>query len=394
MRLGIVTSHPIQYQVPLFRALAERVDLQVYFAHRATADNQAEAGFGVGFDWDTDLTSGFRHTFLRNVSSRPSIMRFGGCDTPDVGRSLAADQIDALLVYGWHFKAYLQAARAARSLDLPVMARTDSHLDAPRSVLKRVAKAVGYPVFLRWFDAFLPTGTRAAAFLQRYRVPQKRIFVVPYCIDVDFFERGAAVARNDRERIRAEYGAASNEFVVLFVGKLIELKRVDVLLDALGSLVRRGSVLRLFIVGTGPLEAAVRRQASELGIPTAFMGFVNQSRLAAIYVAADLLVLPSQSETWGLVVNEAFACGLPAVLSDRVGCAPDMIREDLTGRIVPVGDSRGLANAIQDFAGKAHDPTVRDALAEMTAHYSPARSAEAVIAAAKAVLGKRGMHRQ
>src|SRR5580693_4237557 len=106
MRLGVVTSHPIQYQAPLFRALAERVNLHVYFAHRATADNQAEAGFGVGFDWDTNHTSGFPHTFLRNVAPRPSIMRYGGCDTPDIGRALAKDRIDALIVYGWHFKSY------------------------------------------------------------------------------------------------------------------------------------------------------------------------------------------------------------------------------------------------------------------------------------------------
>ena len=95
MRLGIVTSHPIQYQAPLFRALARCVDLRVYFAHQATAKNQAEAGFGVGFDWDTDLTGGFQHTVLQNVSRRPGITRFAGCDTPTIGKVLAADKIDA-----------------------------------------------------------------------------------------------------------------------------------------------------------------------------------------------------------------------------------------------------------------------------------------------------------
>src|ERR1700681_2797073 len=182
MHLGIVTSHPIQYQAPLFRALAERVDLTVYFAHQATGTDQAEAGFDVGFDWDTDLTDGFRHTFLENASRRPSITRFAGCDTPSVGRVLAVDNVDAVVVYGWHFKSYLQAARAGRALGIPVMVRSDSHLANPRPLATRVVKAIALPAFLGQFDMFLPTGTRSAQYLRRYRVPDSLIRIVPYCI--------------------------------------------------------------------------------------------------------------------------------------------------------------------------------------------------------------------
>src|SRR5262249_18458612 len=106
------------------------------------------------------------------------------------------------------------------------------------------------------------------------------------------------------------------------------------------------------------------------------------------YAAADLLVLPSESESWGLVVNEAFACGLPAIVSDRVGCAPDMIRHDVTGRVVPFGDGQELARAIQDFGTRAGDPAVIEGLADMTERYSPQRSAEAFIAAAEAGLAR------
>ena len=240
MRLGIITSHPIQYHAPLFRALAEQVDLHVYFAHRATGENQAEAGFGVGFEWDTDLTGGYHHSFLRNVSQRPGIIRFDGCDTPDVSRALAADQPDVVVVFGWHFKSFLQAASAARALGIPVMVRTDSHLDAPRPLAKRVMKSIAYPLFLRRFDVFLPTGTRAAAYLRHYRVSESRIRIVPCCIDVDAFKSGARKARDNREHIRAGWGVVRNELVLLFVGKLIDLKRAGDLLDAAGALVRAG----------------------------------------------------------------------------------------------------------------------------------------------------------
>jgi glycosyltransferase involved in cell wall biosynthesis len=386
MRLAIVSSHPIQYHAPLFRALAERVDLHVYFAHRATQDNQAEAGFGVGFDWDTDLTGGYRHSFLRNVSAHPGIYRFDGCDTPDVSAALAVDQPDVVIVFGWHFKSFLQAASATRALGIPVMVRTDSHLDEPRSPMRRVMKSIAYPLFLRRFDIFLPTGTRAAVYLRHYRVSESRIRVVPCCIDVDAFALGARRARENREQIRAGWGVAGNELVLLFVGKLIDLKRVGDLLDAAAVLVRTGRAVRVVLVGSGPMEAKLRQQALDLHLPVTFAGFVNQSLLPEFYTAADLLVLPSESESWGLVVNEAFACGLPAIVSDRVGCAPDMIRHDVTGRVVPVGGGPVLVRAIEEFGAKAGDRAIIEELARMTEWYSPRRSADAFIAAAEVSL--------
>ncbi|MFZ0422332.1 MAG: glycosyltransferase family 4 protein [Xanthobacteraceae bacterium] len=388
MHLGIVTSHPIQYQAPLFRALAERVDLTVYFAHRATGKNQAEAGFDVGFDWDTDLTHGFRHTFLENLSRQPSITRFAGCDTPSIGGVFAADKVDVVAVYGWHFKSYLQAARAGRRLGIPVMVRSDSHLANPRPLVKRAVKAVVLPPLLRLFDMFLPTGTRSAQYLRRYRVPESRIRIVPYCIDVDTFASAAVRGRVERERLRREFGAAAGESMVLFVGKLIALKEIPTIIEALARLVGAGQAARLVVVGSGPLAGELTAMANARSLPVTFAGFVNQTRMPEVYAAADVLVLPSSSETWGLVVNEAFACGLPAIVSDRVGCGPDMIVDGTTGSIVPVGNVERLADAIGYWTG-AHskerpDPAAtRLALGGVTARYSPASSAAAFIAAAE-----------
>ena len=384
MRLGIVTSHPIQYQAPLFRALAERVDLHVYFAHQATGDNQAEAEFGVPFEWDVDLTSGFNSSFLVNVSSAPGVTQYGGCDTPDVGEHIASRPLDAMLVYGWHLKTYLQATESCRRLGIPVIARTDSYLNTPRPLPLRIAKAVYYPIFLRQFDYFAPTGTHAVKYLKHYGVPGKKMKVVPYCIDVAWFSNRATAARRGRERLRAEWGTASDEIVLLFSGKLVPRKRPIDLLEACRLLRRRGVPARAVFVGAGLLEQELREKAVSENISAEFLGFINQSNMPDVYAAADVLVLPSVIDTWGLVVNEAFACGVPAIVSDRVGCAPDMIRENLTGRVVPMGDSQRLAGAIEEFAGRMRDRAVMKALAEMTERYSPQGSAEALIAAAKA----------
>src|SRR5437868_9871325 len=115
MRLAVVASHPIQYQAPLFRALAGMLDLDVYFAHRATAADQAAAGFGVDFEWDVDLLSGYDHYFLRNVSRAPGTSYFRGCDTPEIRARLDRHHYDAVLVMGWYLKSFWQSVAAARS---------------------------------------------------------------------------------------------------------------------------------------------------------------------------------------------------------------------------------------------------------------------------------------
>jgi len=381
LRLGVLTSHPIQYQAPLFRALAERCDLLVYFAHRATAADQAEAGFGAGFDWDTDLTTGYRSEFLPNVAGKPSVVRFGGCDTPAVAGRIALGHHDAFVVFGWHLKSYLQAAWACRKLGVPLLARTDSHLEAPRSRIKRMLKTVLYPLFLRQFDAFLPAGTRAAEYLRHYRVPAERIHVVPYCIDVERFRAGARQASAQREALRSQWGVAPGELALLFVGKLIDCKRPGDLLEAVARLRASGIAARAVFVGTGPLEARLRARAAELGDVAAFAGFTNQGAMPSCYAAADLLALPSASETWGMVVNEAFACGLPVVASTAVGCAPDLIEEGLTGALHAPGDIAGLASAIRRMAGGRERPEVAAALNAKTLQYSPVGAAEALIGA-------------
>src|SRR5258708_3796049 len=120
MRLAFVTSHPIQYYAPLFRALAKQIDLVVYFAHRATTSDQSKAGFGVQFDWDVNLLSGYTYEFLNNVASRPALDRFSGCNTPEIGERLRRGRFDAVLVQGWYLKSFLQAMLAAKLQGVPL----------------------------------------------------------------------------------------------------------------------------------------------------------------------------------------------------------------------------------------------------------------------------------
>ena len=379
-RIGFLVSHPIQYYTPIFRALARRCDLTVFFAHRQSSAQQASAGFGVGFDWDIDLLSGYESRFLDNVAGTPSTDRFAGCDTPGIADEIARGGFDAFVVPGWALRSYWQAVRACRRQGVPVLARGDSHLGGPRSLPVRIAKALVFSRLLRHFDGFLYVGQKNRDYLQHYGAPADRLFFSPHCVDNDAFATASADAllkTNPRS-------AAARR--VLFVGKLMPLKRPADLLRAVARL--RGPAVEVVFAGAGELEADLRRIAAEASVRADFLGFVNQSELPAVYASADLLVLPSDQETWGLVVNEAMACGLPAIVSEAVGCAPDLIEPGKTGAIFPVGDVEALAAAIDGVLSFDRDTTRRHLAAKMTL-YSPARAAEAIVDAA-ATLARNG----
>src|ERR1700753_924736 len=132
MRIGYVISHPIQYLTPLFRALSQQCDLTVFLPHRQTAEQQARAGFGVAFEWDIDLLSGYRSEFLTNVARHPSSDTFWGCHTPALADRIAQGGFDAVVVPGWALWTYWQAVIACRRAGVPIFVRGDSQIVGQR----------------------------------------------------------------------------------------------------------------------------------------------------------------------------------------------------------------------------------------------------------------------
>lgn len=370
LRVGIVTSHPIQYQAPWFRALALEVDLHVYFAQRDTAEKIAQDGYGIPIKWDIDLFSGYESSFLRNVSENPTGQGYSSCDTPEIGSLIKRQRYDAMIVNGWYLKSYLQTVVACWRTRVPVLVRGDSRLMPTTTPRKRLIKRLGYPLLLRAFSACLYVGQRNREYLEHYGVPAQRLFLVPHSVDNHRFELQAAAARQARERIRAELGFTKDEVVALFVGRLVPSKRPADLLSAL-QLLPRSAKIRAAYVGAGPLETDLRRQAADAGLRVSMLGFRNQTELPAIYAAADFVVLPSdEHETWGLVINEAMACGTPAVVSQAVGCCPDLVSAGQTGESYALGDLHGLAAAIARLLPLLGTETVRTALRAKMANYS------------------------
>jgi len=348
IRLTVVMTHPAQYLAPWFRHVAREpaIDLTVLYA-TAPSPAQQGVGFDRAFEWDVPLTDGYRARVLRapEPGDHVGADRFFGVDAPALADAIAETRPHAALVPGWHSVVLLRALLACRRLGVPAIYRGDSTVASGPSGFRRPLWAMRTRGLLRLYAAWLAVGTRSREYLLRFGAPAERVFHSPHCVDHERFAEGArAVSGEARVAARAAAGIAPGDFTVLFAGKLEPKKRVA---DLVRAVARLGPGAVLAVAGAGVEEPALRALAAEAGARVAWLGFVNQRELPRAYALADCLALPSDGrETWGLVVNEALACGLPSVVSDRVGCAPDLIEPGRTGETHPVGDVPALAAAL------------------------------------------------
>lgn len=351
IRLTAVLTHPVQYYAPWFRHIAARcsdIDLTVLYAAQPTAEQQG-AGFGRAFDWDVPLTEGYRCLVLRPSRPGESVHsdRFWGLDVPEIGSAIMESRPDVALIPGWHSVTLIRALWACRRQGIAALYRGDTNLGAAPTGWRRGPWKLRTRALLRLFDGYLSVGQRAREYLRRFGVSDSRIWHAPHCVDTEFFARATARHRTPEARAaaRAAWGLAPEAFVILFVGKLEPKKRP---VDLIRAAARSTPGVRLLIVGAGELERGCRAEADSLGIEVVFAGFLNQAALGRAYAAADCLALPSDgTETWGLVVNEALSSGLPCVVSDRVGCVPDLITPGETGEVFPAGDVPALMAAFE-----------------------------------------------
>ena len=345
-RLGVLVTHPIQYYSPWFSYLAKKLDLVVYYTHRQTSEDHAKTDLGVAFDWDRDLLSGYKHNWLQNRGYHREYSRFLRHDTPGIREIVGRSEFDAFLIFGWYYLSAWQTALACRKNGIPVIMRGDSHLRMKRGRLKLTAKSVIYPKLLAQFDAHLFVGTRNREYLKRYGVEDHKLFFAPHFVDTEFFRQASNRSRlnGDRERIRRELGIPQDSFLFCFVGSLIPRKSPQTLLKALTELLETTNEKRVYalFIGDGSSKRKLLELSSRCSQHTRFLGFLNQSDLPKYYQCCDALVLPSTEESWGLVVNEAMACGIPAIVSEHVGCVPDLIDDRLTGFSFPAGDVAAL----------------------------------------------------
>jgi len=377
--MAIVTSHPIQYQAPLWRELAlAGIKFEVWFLTPHAVAPSYDRDFGRTFAWDLDLLEGYPHRFLP-VEENWRIDRFNGIRLRSRWKDeFSARGITHVWVEGWRFLELWFAVLAAHSSGVHVWMRGESHNLVPEPAMHRAWKRPLLAWLFRRVERFLCIGSANRRFYLGYGISPERLSLAPYCVDNARFAKAASELSARRPELRARWGIEPEAYVVLFCGKLIAKKRP---LDLVGAARLLPSVggrpVHLLFAGDGELGRAVKEALGAPGSsPGTVTGFLNQSEIHGAFAAADCLVLPSdQSETWGLVVNEALASGLPVVVSDRCGCAEDLAAPLGPDNRYRFGDIAGLAHAIGQVAIHPPNPAQMRAVVDL---HAPWRTVETV----------------
>ena len=385
VRVAHVISHPIQYFVPLYRELAARgeVDLTVYFCSTESASTFFDAGFQREISWGGDLLSGYSSVSAVSARRRRVGRRRWTSLHLDILWHLLRRRYDVIWVHGYGSLVNWLIVLLAAATGTPVLLRDEQILTRPRPLWRRGLKAIPLRVLMRACSG-LAIGQANRRYLERYGMAPERIFFAPYAVDARDQVRQVDRLRGSASEVREQFGLDGRP-VVLFVGKLIWQKQPSLVIEAFAA-ARERCDAQLLIVGDGPLGREMKARVDKMGLDgIRFAGFLPPGEIGRAYAVADVLVLPSVSETWGLVVNEAMSVGIPAIVSDRVGCCDDLVRPGPAGIVVPHDDAAALADAIVRVV---NDAALRGVLSkrslERIASYSIAACADGIVSACQA----------
>ncbi|MBI1780016.1 MAG: glycosyltransferase family 4 protein [Sphingobacteriales bacterium] len=348
-RLAIVSTHPIQYNAPLFKLLSKQewLSIKVFYTWGQSKGKVFDPGFGKDREWDIPLLDGYDYQFVENISGEPGSHHFKGIINPSLISEIEAYNPDGLLVFGWSFQSHLKVIRYFNKR-MPVIFRGDSTLlDEPAQfTVRKIVRRF----FLRWVyshvDYVLYAGTANRHYFEQLGLKSHQLLFAPHAIENERFSDEDGVYEQDAFFWRRELGIKDHELVFLFAGKLEPKKDPELLLNTFMKLGLHDA--RLIFVGDGVLEASLKEKANT-DSRIIFLPFQNQSRMPVVYRLGNIFVLPSKGpgETWGLAVNEAMACGRPVLVSDKCGCATDLVKNHHNGFIIRARDENEWKCALQ-----------------------------------------------
>jgi glycosyltransferase involved in cell wall biosynthesis len=375
-RLVIVTEIISPYRIPLFNALAEHpgVDLHVIFL--AETDPKLR-------QWEVYMHE-IRFSFQVLYSWRKRIGKYNALLNFGVQKALDQSRPDVILCGGYSYIASWQALLWGRKHGVAFLLWSESNLQdlrgsyGPIEFLKKQ--------FLRRCTGFIVPGTSALEYLTALRVKHEKIFTAPNAVDNELFARAAGITRRDAAALRSDLSLPSRYFI--FVGRLVREKGIFELLSAYANLERNlRAEIGLVFVGDGQCRQELEKASLSIS-PGAikFTGFAQRDQLGAHYALSEALILPTYTDTWGMVVNEAMACGLPVIVSRAAGCAADLVRENWNGSLVDPRDVAGLEQAMSRLALQPElSKTMGAHSAEHIREYSPEKWSNSVARAIQVI---------
>jgi glycosyltransferase involved in cell wall biosynthesis len=347
-RVAVVAPEPTPYRAPVFDLLAERpeLDLTVIYSGRSL----------MWRTWRVEPRHCAR--FLRGfrVPGARRLVHHEFPVTPGIFGTLEKARPDVVAVVGWSTFASQAALAWCRARHVPYILEVDSHDEGDRAGWRRAVKGLVVPSLFRGASGVLAAGELARRSVVARGADPARVRRFAVTIDAPEFRCRAQALAPRRSELRGELGLAEGDVAVLSAGRLAPEKGLDVLVRAVAA--ARDPALALVIAGRGPEEARLEALARSLGVRLLLLGDRPWERMTETYVAADVFALLSHQEPWGVVVNEAAACGLPLLLSDRVGAAHDLLCDGENGFLVPAGDVERAADALRRLA---HDAELRAA---------------------------------
>jgi glycosyltransferase involved in cell wall biosynthesis len=380
MKLAIVASHVIQYQDPFFRLLAKErdVDLTVIYCSPAGAATYRDEDMKTTLRWDIDLLQGYRHVTLRNFGFGDGYTRL---INPGIVTAIGGGHYDAVIfMLGWGSISALLGIAACRVSQTPFFLYGDSSFLPPETNLRSRLRAAFIRKIFQLATGFMTSGVLNAEYYRHYGGDPKTFFLLPWAVDNERFELGSRFAAGERDELRARYGIGRDRIAFLFSAKLVARKDPMTLLRAYGRMEHRDRASVVFM-GDGELRPQLEAYAAEHGLTAgvAFTGFVNQLEIPKHYAMCDVFVLPSMYEPRGAVINEAMACGLPVIVTDRCGSIGDIVQQGENAFIYPAGEAEELARAMDVLAS---DDALRGRMArrsrEIIATWDFARGIEGV----------------
>ena len=346
IRVAAVFPEPTPYRAPLLDRVAAlpEIDLTVVYA----------AGTVAGRTWRVEPKH--RAVFLRGlrVPGAARVLHHDYPLTPGVVPALEDVRPDVVVVSGWSTFAAQAAIAWCRVREIPYILVVESHDEGPRPGWRRTVKDAVVPPIVANAAGVLVTGTLARNSMIARGAPADRVRVFANTVDVEEFGASASRLLDRRTDLRSALGADQDDVVVLSVARLAPEKGLDDLVRAVDE--AADDRFLLVVAGEGGERSRLEQLAGELGVKLVLMGDLDWERIVELYVAADVFALLSEREPWAVVVNEAGACGLPLVLSDRVGAAHDLLRDGENGALVAAGDVAAAARALR---GLAADPELR-----------------------------------
>ncbi len=349
MRIAVITTCPIQYHAPLFSYLSKHFNQNIKIFY--TLGNQEvktfDRDFGIERTWNIDLLSGYSYEYLKNIASRSSLDLFWGIQNPFIIDKVEEYRPSIILVFGWKHHSHLRIMRYFKS-KVPILFRGDSTTldDASRNSILNTFRYLFLKWVYRYVDFALSPGLASDQYFKKVGIRSNKIIRAPHSVDTARFGTFSVLEQNNLNRLRGKLKISTDDFVFLFAGKFMEKKNPFLLLKAFAMTAESNTNFKLLLVGNGNLELKMKHFVASLPKTISnriyFLPFQDQNQMKIVYRIASVFVLPSISETWGLSVNESLASGTPVIVSNKCGCAFDLVKHGVNGLIFESNNAEDL----------------------------------------------------